>query len=127
MIVFSDFQNLRAQVSFEVTRKDYGPKKTYSDYFLNYYFNDEYLFNISVQEFIDKVEPHIWTSEQINDFCGFDEDNNFYVVNNSTASKKKDKAKDAYKALMIVFICLTAILLAICIVLGIKLSKVKTS
>ena len=46
--------------------------------------------------------------EQINDFCGFDEDSEFYVVNNSTESKKKDKAKKAYKALMIVFICLSA-------------------
>ena len=28
-----------------------------------------------MQDFIDKVTPHIWTDKQINDFCGFDDDN----------------------------------------------------
>ena len=56
---FFRFPKFAAQVSFEVTRKNDGPKKTYSDYFLNYYFNDEYLFNISVQEFIIKLN-HIF-------------------------------------------------------------------
>ena len=123
---FFRFPKFAAQIAFEVTRKNDGPKKNYSDYFVNYYFNDEYLFNVSVQDFINKVQPHIWTSEQINEFCGFDEDNDYYVINNSTSYKKKDKAKTAYKVLMSIFICLTAILLAICIILGIKLSKLKT-
>ena len=124
---FYQFPKFAAQIALEVTRKDDGAKKSYGDYFVNFYFNDEHMFNISAKEFIDKIEPHIWTSDQINDFCGFDEDSEFHVFNNRTESKKKDKAKKAYKALMIVFICLSAILLVICIVLGIKLSKVKTN
>ena len=123
---FFIFPKFAAQIALEVTRKGDGPKKSYSDYFVNYYFNDEYLFNISAQEFIDKIESNIWSNEKINEFCGLEEDNRFYVINNSTSYKKKDKAKTAYKVLMIIFICLTAILLAICIILGIKLSKAKT-
>ena len=71
-----------AQLALEVTRKD-APvdqvkKMTYKDYILNYYFNDELLFKISVDEFINKIEDKLWTDEQIDKFCGFknNKDNN---------------------------------------------------
>ena len=35
----------------------------YSDYFINYYFNDEFLLNMTVNEFLNKVEPHIRTDQ----------------------------------------------------------------
>jgi hypothetical protein len=71
-----------AQLALEVTRKD-APidqvkKMTYKDYTLNYYFNDELLFKLSVDEFIKKIEDKLWTDEQIDKFCGFknSKDNN---------------------------------------------------
>jgi len=121
------FPKFAAQMAFEVTRKENGPNKNYSDYTIHYIFNDEVIYNITVQDFIDKVEPHIWTSQQINDFCGFDENEDFNKINNSSNSyaetKKNDNAKKAYKVLMIIFIILSAILLATTIFLALKLSK----
>jgi len=107
------------QMAFEVTRNINGPKSSYSDYTIHYIFNDEIIYNISVKDFIDKVEPHIWTSQQINDFCGFDKLTN-------EKENKKDNAKKIYKILMIVFIILSAILLALTIFLALKLLKSKS-
>ena len=59
-----------AQLSFEITRKDDNKnKRQYSDYFINYYFNNELLLNMTVEEFLNKVEPHIWPNEKINLVC----------------------------------------------------------
>ena len=124
-----------SQMAFEVTRGKDGPKSSYSDYTVHYYFNDEEIYNITLDNFISKIEPHIWTDEQINEFCGFDEDvednsqtnnntnSSTFNLNNFFISKKKDNSKKAYKALMIVFIVLTAVLLALSLFLGIKLAK----
>jgi hypothetical protein len=119
------FPKFAAQMAFEVTRNQNGPNKKYSDYTIHYIFNDEIIYNINVQDFIDKVEPHIWTSQQINDFCGFDKDEDINKINNSTSpvTKENDKAKKAYKVLMIIFIILSAILLAATIFLASKLSQ----
>ena len=140
---FYRFPKFAAQMAFEVTRKDDGKKKNdYSDYYINYYFNDEHMFNMTVKEFIEKVEPQLWSSEKINEFCGFDEgknkkvinsnsdnnninnnNNNDNNINNNNVVKKKDKAKKAYKALMIFFIALTGALLITTIFLGCLLSR----
>ena len=113
------FPKFAAQMAFEVTRKKNGPKSSYSDYTIHYIFNDEIIYNITVQDFIDKIEPHIWTSQQINDFCGFDEDTN----NIDDEEEDKDNAKKTYKILMIVFIILTAILIGVIIFLVVKLKS----
>jgi hypothetical protein len=69
-----------AQLALEVTRKeapaDEVKKMTYKDYTLNYYFNDELLFEMPVDEFIEKIEKKLWTDEQIDKFCGFKSSNN---------------------------------------------------
>ena len=57
------------------------------------------------------------SDKEISDYCGFNENED---------KNKEDNAKKAYKILMIVFICLTALLLATSIFLGIKLSKAKS-
>jgi hypothetical protein len=119
---FYTFPKYAAQMAFEVTRSNDGPKKSYNDYFINYYFNDDLKLRMPVQEFIEKIEPHIWSKEKIDDFCGFED--KIVVFRNSTVYEtKKDKAKTAYKVLMSVFICLSAILLAIAIILGMKLTS----
>ena len=119
---FFTFPKYAAQMAFEVTRSNDGPKKSYNDYFINYYFNDDLKLRMPVQEFIEKIKPHIWSKEKIDDFCGIED--KIVVFKNSTVYEtKKDKAKTAYKVLMSVFICLSAILLAIVIFLGMKLSS----
>ena len=42
--------------------------RTYSDYLINYYFNDELLLNMTVDEFYKIVDPNIWSDVQINPY-----------------------------------------------------------
>ena len=72
------FPTFASQITFEITRNDDEKiNRTYSDYFVNYYFNDELLLNVNAEEFFNKVEPNIWNEEKINSFC-------FSTNNNST-------------------------------------------
>ena len=90
------------------------------------------MFNVPADEFISKVEKEIWSQEKIDDFCGFG-DSQISPINPSgnngnssnSDSDKKDNAKTAYKVLMSIFICLSAILLAITLLLAYKLSQSK--
>ena len=89
------YPKFASQIAFEITTiNDDKNGKNYNDYFINYYFNDKLIFNKTVQEFIDKVNPHIWSDKKINDFCGFvnDDDNN-----------------DSEKIILILFIVLTGV------------------
>ena len=105
---FYIYPKFATQIAFEVTtNNDNEKQKTYKDYYINYYFNDELKLNITVQDFIDKVTPHIWTDKQINDFCGFDDDNK----------------SDLNVVLLSIFISLTVIFLVSTIVLLILLLK----
>ena len=132
-----------SQMALEVTRKDDGQKKNdYSDYFVNYYLDDDHKFNITAKEFIEKVEQQLWSDDEIDQFCESDTDGNakenkkenenyivndldetFYLTNSTTIPKTKDNAKTAYKVLMIIFICLSGILLAVAIVMAYNLIK----
>ena len=38
------------------------------------YFDDELLFKIAISKFIEKIESHIWTREQINEYCDLNEE-----------------------------------------------------
>ena len=62
------------------------------------------------KKFIDKVTPHIWTDKQINDFCGFQ--------NNEFSTQT---------TLLILFISLTVIFFTSTLILSIKLVKDKKS
>ena len=67
---FFIFPKFASQVTFEVTTKKNSPKKEkYSDYYVNYYFDDELLFKMIFPEFNEKNENHIWSTEQINENC----------------------------------------------------------
>ena len=121
------FPKFANQIALEVARKDDGTKKTsYSDYFVKCYFNDDLLFNVTLDVFIEKIQDKVWSDEKISEYCGF-EDKEVVInyVNNGTVTtkKKSDKAKTAYKVLMSIFICTTAILLATTIALAYKLSQ----
>ena len=93
------YPKFAAQIAFEVTTEnDNKPGKTYAHYYINYYFNDKQIFKISVEDFLSKVKNHIWSDKKINDFCGFDKNNN-------------DEDEKSYKVLLVVFICFTAFFL----------------
>ena len=131
------FPRYAAQLALEVrTKDDSKPKTSYADYYVVGYFNYKELFNVPADEFISKVEKEIWSQEKIDDFCGFGDSqispinpngNNGNSSDNSDSngSNKKDNAKTAYKVLMSIFICLSAILLAITLLLAYKLSQSK--
>ena len=131
------FPRYAAQLALEVRTKDDSKEKTsYADYYVVGYFNDKELFNVPADEFISKVEGEIWSQEKIDEFCGFGDsqitpinpsgnNGNSSSSSGSTDSEKKDNAKTAYKVLMSIFICLSAILLATTLVLCYKLSKSK--
>ena len=64
-----------SQMAFEIERNnDDKTDRDYSDYFISYYFNDELLLNMTLDEFFNKVEPHILSNEEINSICNFDTD-----------------------------------------------------
>ena len=110
------------QIAFEVTTsKDNNKTKTDSDYFVNYYFNDERLLRVNMAEFIEKVSPRIWNDKKINEFCGFEENG---------SSKKNDGKNNNGKnnnITLIIFISTTIVFLLTTIILLIILIKVKKS
>jgi hypothetical protein len=118
------FANYASQLALEVTRRvanvDEIKKMTYSDYFVNYFFNDELIFNVSVKEFIDKIEPKLWTDEEIDTFCGFKKENN-------NKNKENDDNNNFTTQFMIwiVLVTLVIIFLSSTIILSVKLIKMK--
>ena len=115
---FYHFPRYASQLALEV-RTTKSKCSSYSDYYVLGLHDEDELFNINAQEFIDKVESNLWSDEKIDDFCGFDSDYNITINDED----KKDNAKTAYKVLMSVFICLSAILLATTILFAYKYSK----
>ena len=115
---FYHFPRYASQLALEV-RTTKSKCSSYSDYYILGLHDEDELFNINAQEFIDKVESNLWSDEKIDDFCGFDSDYNITINDED----KKDNAKTAYKVLMSVFICLSAILLATTILFAYKYSK----
>ena len=112
-----------SQLALEVKAKNNQKTSKYSDYYVSGYFDKKEIFNLSADEFIDKIEKEIWSEDKIDEYCGLNKNESNESYNNSTKSYRKDKAKTAYKVLMIVFICLSTILLISTIFLGYKLYK----
>ena len=114
------YPKFASQLTLEV-RTNKEKSKTYSDYYIVGYFDNDELFNIKVDEFINKIEKEIWTEQQINDFCEIKSNNN------------EDKSyidKDTYKIVIIVFICMVVLiigLLVTSIILCYKFYKLKKS
>ena len=104
-----------AQLALEIRTKS-EKCKSYSDYNIIGYFDNNELFNIKVDEFINKVESIIWTDQQVDEFCGYKNEDDDKI-------NKTNKTNNIYKILMIVFICLTGVLLILLIILGVKFYK----
>ncbi len=135
------YPRFASQIAFEVTVDDNDKlNKTYKDYIINYYFNDKLEISVNMQEFIDKITPHIWSDKQIADFCGLDSDKddehkedehkedehkegeNKGDNNNNQQSYKENNSS---KVALIIFIILTIIFLTISVILFIQLKKAK--
>ena len=115
------FPTYASQIAFEISRKDDNNKnRKYSDYFVNYYFNDELILNMTADEFINKVEPNIFTEEKINQFCGYNDSNK----TNNSQSYFSIKRRKTYKTPFIVMTCLFGVsLLAIIMLLALLCRK----
>ena len=119
------------QFALEITRRDATieeiKKMTYNDYIVNYYFNDELIFTIDVDEFIKKIEPKLWTDKQIDDFCGFNKNNNDDENENEKNDKNEKKEKNENFSIILVsggiLLALFLIFFTTTIILCVKIAK----
>lgn len=81
-----------SQMAFEIKRNDDKQYRSYSDYFINYYFNDELILNMTVDEFFNIMEPHVMSNEQLKEVCGLSNsnDNNNGKNNDSDNTNSND-------------------------------------
>ena len=98
--------------------KDGNKGEKEEDYLVKYYFDDDPIFEISVKEFKEKVKPHIWDEQKINNFCGFSNERE-----EQNKSDGNNKNYNLMKICLIIFISLTFIFLITTIVLCVKLIK----
>ena len=101
-----EFPKFASQLSLEVVTEnntDSSKVKNYKDYTINCYLNDNLFFNKSVDEFISIVESNIFSDEQIDEYCG---------INNNGNDKTDSDSKDPYFTYMIIF-CVTSVLFII--------------
>ena len=114
------FPKFASQLALEVTT-ELQKCTSYSDYNITGYFDNDVIFNITVDEFIKKVEDEIWSNEKVDEYCGFishDEEKS-----DEKTDEKKEENDTNYKILIIIFASLAAVLLVIIIILIVKLSK----
>ena len=114
---FYRYPEFASQLSFEVVRKDGVKGEKEDDYLINYYFDDDPIFNISVPEFKKKVKEQIWDDKKINSFCGYSNENETPNINNNDYN--------LMKICLIISMSLALIFLISTIVLCINLTKNK--
>ena len=109
-----------AQMAFEVVRKDDNETDlsslSYKDYTVNYYFNDDKVLSVSLEEFIEKMDNYLWTEEEVDSYCS---------VDNSKKNETDDSSNDGIENNNVlvygITICALSVLLAVCIVINIIL------
>ena len=75
-------------MAFELKRNDDDKKNiNYSDYFIEYYFNDELVWNMTVNKFLNIMEPHVMSSEQLNAVCNLSSNKNENSNNNTSGNE----------------------------------------
>ena len=80
---FYEYPEFAAQLAFEVTTDDNNNnRKTYNDYYFNYYLNDNLKLRITVQEFLDKITPHVWNQSYIDKYCEVKNIEEIFIVVN---------------------------------------------
>ena len=66
------FPRYSSQLALEV-KKSKNNTSSYSDYYVNGFFDDKELFNVSADEFLEKVQKYVWSDEKVDEYCGFNE------------------------------------------------------
>jgi hypothetical protein len=68
-----EYPKYTSQISYEITREDVDENLrsslNFSNYWVQYYFNDELLLNITFDEFKQTIEENIWKNERMDEFC----------------------------------------------------------
>ena len=107
--------NYCAQMALEVIKKDSSESEKYSykDYMVNYYFNDELIHSVNFEEFKEKVEKNAWNMEQVNEYCG---------LNNNSGNERN--YLDIFFITALVLLLIAVIILSIITnVLNVKLKQ----
>lgn len=117
---FYRFPKFATQIAFEVTTKnDNKIGKSYKDYTVHYYFNDESVMNVTMDTFIETLTPHLWNDTKINEFCGFN--------TTTTITKTVIQEVNSSKGALVVFIILTCLLLLSTLFFVYKFISIKRS
>ena len=102
-----------SQISYEITREDVDENLrsnlNFSNYNVQYYFNDDLLLNITFDKFKNTIEENIWKGERMDEFC---------------FGKKE---KPFMELEIIIIIALGILIITLVIVMIILIVKLKTS
>ena len=84
------FPTYASQISYEITRKEVDEnernKLKYSDYTVNYYFNDKLILSKKLDIFLDVIDNNTWDLNQVISFCHVEEiqekpvDTSIYII-----------------------------------------------
>lgn len=101
------------QISYEVTRDNKKKENsTYTDYTVNYYFNDEVILTTDFQNFMDKINKKIWSKEAVDDYCQI---------------KNEEEKTNVLLIIVIAWSAVVLILIVVAIVLCYKVYKKKSN
>lgn len=101
-------------INLELTRK--GDEKKKENYYIEYIINDESMLNISYTEFTQKVNENKKSKEEIDKFCGFDEE-----------AKESETESEGTNVYLIVDIILSIFSIVLIILLIITIKKKSAS
>ena len=82
-------------INLELFREDTGNNIKIDDYKVEYIINDESMLNISFVSFNDTLNKRMKTMEEINEFCGFNEEN-IKIYNISDKDDDNDNKEKVY-------------------------------
>ena len=100
-----------SQIAYELIRTtDDKSNLTYSDYKVFFYFNDDEIFNVSFDKFIDVIDKNSWNLDQINDYC---------------IGKKEDGSNSVFSIEIIVIIILGIICFALLVTVMIMAKMIR--
>ena len=98
------YPTFASQLAVEVrTNKDNC--KNYSDYNVVGYYNNKEIFNVSADEFIDKINNTILTEDKFKEYCGIEQNDSTDSIDNTdnkSNADKTDETQNTYKIFVII-------------------------
>ena len=103
-----------SQIAYELIKinEEKTQDLNYSDYKVFFYFNDDEIFNVSFDKFVEVIEKNSWNLDQINEYC---------------IGKDDDKKIKTELIIIIILGIFSFILLLILFFMGIKLKKINNN